>query len=379
MSPTEYRKHFPIFSSRSYLFWGALAPAATEVRAQWDSWAEAWSTDPNSVITGDMKLGGMSLARQAFARLIGAEAREIALTDNTSRAANLAIRILEAKGNGYVIVDDTTYPSSVYPWRARGWDVRYVPTADAPDPAGAIADAIDDGCLAVCVSHVAPFSGLRHDLTALARAAHAHGAFLMVDAAQSAGVVPVDVHASEVDLLFTTGMKWLLGPPGIAFLYVSSELLADAPVLDVGYIGLDVASGDWPVTSLPPISREAKRYELGLPSLPALYSAAAGIEILREAGVEPISRQVEHLVTQCIDGLSEHGQESLTPRNPTLRAGVVVFRHKAASSLFDHCRSQRVDIGTVGSDLVRVDFHGFNNEDDLRRFLECFKSFTEAS
>jgi selenocysteine lyase/cysteine desulfurase len=113
MSPTEYRKHFPIFSSRSYLFWGALAPAATEVRAQWDSWAEAWSTDPNSVITGDMKLGGLSLARQAFARLIGAEASEIALTDNTSRAANLAIRILEAKGNGYIIVDDTTYPSSV--------------------------------------------------------------------------------------------------------------------------------------------------------------------------------------------------------------------------------------------------------------------------
>jgi selenocysteine lyase/cysteine desulfurase len=345
------------------------------VRAQWDSWAEAWSTDPNSVITGDMKLGGMSLARQAFARLIGAEASEIALTDNTSRAANLAIRILEAKSNGYVIVDDTTYPSSVYPWRARSWDVRYVPTADAPDPTGAIVDAIDDGCLAVCVSHVAPFSGLRHDLTALARAAHAHGAFLMVDAAQSAGVVPVDVHASEVDLLFTTGMKWLLGPPGIAFLYVSAELLADAPVLDVGYIGLDVASGDWPVTSLPAISREARRYELGLPSLPALYAAAAGIEILREAGVEPISRQVEHLVTQCIDGLSEHGQESLTPRNPTLRAGVVVFRHEAASALFDHCRSERVDIGTVGSDLVRVDFHGFNNEDDLRRFLECFKSF----
>jgi selenocysteine lyase/cysteine desulfurase len=174
-------------------------------------------------------------------------------------------------------------------------------------------------------------------------------------------------------------MKWLLGPPGIAFLYVSAELLADAPVLDVGYIGLDVASGDWPVTSLPAISREARRYELGLPSLPALYAAVAGIEILREAGVEPISRQVEHLVTQCIDGLSEHGQKSLTPRNPALRAGVVVFRHEAASSLFDHCRSERVDIGTVGSDLVRVDFHGFNNEDDLHRFLECFKSFAKAS
>jgi hypothetical protein len=57
----------------------------------------------------------------------------------------------------------------------------------------------------------------------------------------------------------------------------------------------------------------------------------------------------------------------------------VVFRHEAASALFDHCRSERIDIGTAGSDLVRVDFHGFTTKLIFAASLECFKSFTKVS
>ena len=320
-------------------------------------------------------VGEMHKLRIAFAGLIGAQAGEIALTDNTCRAANIAVRILEARPGGNVVVDDSTYPSSVYPWRAHGrHDVRYVPTDGVDDAVAAIAAQIDDQTVAVCVTHVAPFTGRRHDIAAIAEAAHAHGALVLVDAAQSAGVVPIDVRAAGVDMLVTTGMKWLLGPPGMGYLFVSPGALADAPVLDVGYVGLDTPVGDWPVGLLPPISPEARRYELGLPSLPALTASRAGIELLLSVGIERIAAHVEALVSRCMDALTERGADLLTPMSPHERAGVIAFRSDSAGGLFAACRTDAVDVGALING-IRVDPHGFNSDEDIDRFLESYDRF----
>jgi selenocysteine lyase/cysteine desulfurase len=373
----RFRSEFPITRTRAYLFSGAMAPAATPVRAAWDEWTERWSDDPNAVYTGDGLLGAADRLRESFAELIGAGPATIAITDNTCRAANIAIRILAERPGGNVVVDDGTYPSSAYPWYARGdREVRYVVTDGVDDAAGALAERIDSETVAVCITHVAPFTGRRHDLRAIAEAAHAHGAKLVVDAAQSTGVVPIDVARDGIDVLVTTAMKWLLGPPGIGFLHLDPELLADAPVLDVGYLGLDAPLGDWPPHTMPAIVADARRYELGLPNLPGVFAARAGIELLREVGVEQVFARVEELATRCIDGLAERGAELLTPAEPAQRAGVIAFRHPDAQGLFDLCRERGVDIGAIGA--VRVDPHAFNDEDDIDRFLACCDAFTPA-
>ncbi|MGA3353553.1 MAG: aminotransferase class V-fold PLP-dependent enzyme [Acidimicrobiales bacterium] len=373
MDIADFRAQFPVLEKRAYLYSGSLAPAAASVRQQWDLWSNAWSYDPRSVMTLEAKLGRMSSLREAFAALIGADSSEIALVDNTSRAANIAVRILENRGRGNVVVDDSTYPSSVYPWRAHGRDVRYVPTDGIVDATEAVAQAIDDETIAVCVSHVSPFSGRKHDLAAIGSAAHTHGALLMVDAAQTAGVLPINVRVEGIDLLVTTSMKWLLGPPGIGYLYVGRTVLSNAPVLDVGYIGLDCPHGEWPVRTLPPISPDAIRYELGLPSLPALAAARAGIELLLGVAVEQIEAHAAHLVTRCMDGLLDRGFDIVTPLDPKSRGAVIVFRCERKEDLVSTCRSHGVDIG-LGTRFVRVDPHGFNNEEDIDRFLVCCSS-----
>jgi selenocysteine lyase/cysteine desulfurase len=365
------RDAFPICRTRAYLFSGALAPAATPVRAAWDAWSDSWSLDPNAVYTGEAMMGRMDALREAFAGVIGADPGGIALTDNTCRAANIAVRIAAARpGRTNVVVDDGTYPSSVYPWRAHGThEVRQVTTDGVADAAAVVAQAVDERTAAVCITHVAPFTGRRHDLRALADAAHGHGAWLMVDAAQSAGVVPMDVRAEGVDMLVTTGMKWLLGPPGVGYLYLAPHVLADAPVLDVGYIGLDVDLGDWPVDHVPPITPTARRYELGLPSLPALAASRAGIELLVEAGIEAVFERSASLVDRCLDGLAARSAEIVTPLPRDQRAGVIVFGHADPADLFARCRDQGVDIGVL-PDRVRVDPHAFNSEEDIDRLLE---------
>ena len=160
-------------------------------------------------------------------------------------------------------------------------------TDGVADAASLIAEQVDDETTAVCITHVAPFTGRRHDLRALAEVCHAHGALLMVDAAQTTGVVPIDVVAEGIDMLVTTGMKWLLGLPGVGYLYVAPEVLREAPVLDVGYLGLDtdarrLAGGRDARRSCP----DGRRYELGLPSLPALAACTAGIELLLDVGID---------------------------------------------------------------------------------------------
>jgi selenocysteine lyase/cysteine desulfurase len=314
----------------------------------------------------------MDELRSAFGRLIGADPSSVTLTDNTCRSANIAIGILAARPGSNVIVDDGTYPSSVYPWRAHeNREVRLVHTDGVADAASLIAEQVDDETTAVCITHVAPFTGRRHDLRALSAVCHEHGALLMVDAAQTTGVVPIDVVAEGIDLLVTTGMKWLLGLPGVGYLYVAPEVLREAPVLDVGYLGLDTPLGDWPVGELPGILADARRYELGLPSLPALAACTAGIELLLEVGIDRIFAQSERLTTRAIEGLAERGRTITTPTDPAQRAGVIALPSDDPAAEFERCRRAGVDIGTLIGGL-RIDPHGYNDDEDIDRLLACF-------
>jgi selenocysteine lyase/cysteine desulfurase len=377
MDIAAFRSQFPITRTRAYLFSGALAPAARPVRAAWDDWTEGWTYDPNYVYDGDFMLGSMDGMRASFGRLIGASASSVTITDNTSRAANIAIRILDARPGSNVVVDSGTYPSSVYPWVATtDKDVRFVPTDGVADAAGALAEQVDVETVAVCVTHVAPFTGRRHDLRSIADVAHAAGAFLLVDAAQSTGVVPIDVERDGVDALVTTAMKWLLGPPGVGFLYLAPELLDGSPVLDVGYIGLDAPLGEWPPDAMPRVVTDGRRHELGLPDLPGVVAARAGIELLMDVGVEAIHRQVEGLATKLIEGLTARGLQVVTPTDPAQRAGVIVFEHADGPALFGYLRERGVDIGLLPPPGVRVDPHGFNDEGDVVRFLDGLDAFT---
>ena len=148
---------FPALRTRAYLFAGALTPAAKPVRAAWDDWTDSWQYDPNFVYTGPMMTGRMDELRAAFGRLIGGDPASVSLTDNTCRAANIGVGILSARPGSNVVVDDGTYPSSVYPWRAHGQrEVRLVHTDGVADAASLIAEQVDDETTAVCITTSRP-------------------------------------------------------------------------------------------------------------------------------------------------------------------------------------------------------------------------------
>ena len=189
----------------------------------------------------------------------------------------------------------------------------------------------------------------------------------MVDAAQSLGVVPVDVMADGVDVLVGTSMKWLLGMPGIAYLYLAPELEQLVPLLDIGYAGLADQGAHWPRAELPPALPGAARFEGGIPALYAIPAATAGLEIIADVGVPVIAGQVTRLVTDVMRILRAHGLRPLTPDLEPSRAGVVAAYLDGAHDLATALARRRVDVGGYPWGLLRIDPHAYCSEADIER------------
>jgi cysteine desulfurase / selenocysteine lyase len=371
----EFRSLFPITRERAYLFSGAIAPSNERTEAALEEWARLWRSRP--LLSYDAAVEQIEALRAAIARLLGVRATRVSISDNTSRASNTAVRLVRCPSGANVVFDETTYPSSRYPWLSL---TAAAPRVAVGNPGERRSDAvircIDRDTVAVSISHVAPLTGVRHDLRAIADAAHRHGAVLIVDIAQTAGVVPISLDDDGVDMAVGTTMKWLLGPPGVGFLALRDEDLRETSGVDLGYMALDVAGEEWPQDALPPLWPDGRRLELGMPSLPVLNPAVAGIDLLLELGVSTVHRQVEALVGRCLEGLSDLGVEVRTPVDPADRAGVVAFEHPHAQELARRLAEDGVDIGGYDYGLGRVDPHAFNTVEDIDRFLDGVRRFS---
>lgn len=364
------RAAFRALASRAYLYWGGLAPAATPVREAMERWLDVWQHDP--VEHRPRYTVDLEACRGLLAGLLGAGSDDIGIVDNTSRAANLAVAIVEANPGQNVVVDATTYDSCIYPWllsSRRGIEVRMADSRSGP--LEAIEAMVDDATAAVSISHVSHKTGFRHDLPSLAAIAHAHHALLLVDVAQSAGITPVDLRAAGVDIAYGVSMKWLCGPPGLGYLYLAPELMASREPPQVGHAGTSFGP-DGSLAFLP----GGRRYDIGVANLPGLAGFRAGLELVLAAGIQHIADQSRRLTARVVEGLASRDIETLTPESADQRAGIVAALVGDPLGLRVFLRDQSVDVWTWERDgRLRVDCHGFNTDDDIDLLLDALDAF----
>lgn len=367
---TTARARFPALDSRTYLYWGGLAPAAAPVREAMMRWVDTWELD---AITHRSRYSvDLEACRDLLAQILGVNSDDIAIVDNTSRAANLAVAIVEAKPGQNVVVDVTTYDSCIYPWllsSRSGIEVRMADSASGP--LESIEAMVDDATAAVSVSHVSHKTGFRHDLPALAAIAHAHRALLLVDVAQSAGVTPLDMRDADVDIAYGVSMKWLCGPPGLGYLYLTPELMTSREPPHVGHAGTSFGA-DGSLAFKP----GGRRYDLGVANLPGLAGFRAGLELVLAAGIERIADQTRRLTARVVDELRSRDIETLTSESADRRAGIVAALVGDPLDLRAFLRERRVDVWTWERDgRLRVDCHGFNTDDDIDRLFDALDLF----
>ncbi|MBO9353206.1 aminotransferase class V-fold PLP-dependent enzyme [Bordetella petrii] len=306
------RAQFPVTQRLLYFDSAHQAPLATCVRAALDAFLD------ESQHHGGPKplwLGRVPAVRQRAAALLGARADEIAFVKNTSEGLNIAAHALPLRRGDNVLMMAGDHPNNTYAWlnlRRRGIEVRFIPAGPAGLTAAACQAHADARTRVVALSHVTSDTGLRMDLANVGAFCKARGIHLVVDAIQSLGVHPIDVHALSISVLAAGCHKGLLLPQGLGLLYVSSDL-ADLQPTYLAAAAVANAPPDRIVRGDPVLRPGAARFEIGNLSLPHVHALDAALAFLASVGVANIAHHVQALGQRLARHMQALGVPLLAP------------------------------------------------------------------
>lgn len=372
----DLRNRFPLCGRRAYFFAGAQAPLATDVRAAMQDFLELW--EERAWRFEQTEWRWFDDAAKLLGTILGCESLRVAATENTSHAMNLATAMVlarwtrDGRSPANVVVSHEAHPASSYAWvnaRRLGapLDLRWSVPESGQDPAEALAGSVDERTIAVIASHVSNLTGERLDVPGLASRFPKRSFALLLDAAQSAGVLPLQ---AEVDLCDFVGMpayKWLFGPPGVGFLVSARSWLDDIGPPFVGWASVkDVMAMDPRDLDLAP---GGTAFRLGIPNFIGMAGAAAGLKLWTDAGGERIATRVHDLTDRFLRGLSDLGHQSPTPSDWSRRAGVVAVELADPERVMADLLEAGIEVG-VELTRLRVDPHAYNTEEEIDRLLD---------
>ena len=373
--PKEWRDEFPVVSERTYLISASLGPLSRRSRALAEQHLDLWQRLGPEELWFDHAFPMLDRCRESFASLIGASLHEVAIVPSVSSGLSSIATCLDFNVRPKVVMTEMDFPTNHYVWRAqerRGAKIEVVSSPDGVhiDPDDFVA-AIDEQTLVVNLNRVLFESSYIQDAEAIIDKAHTVGAFVVVDDFHGSGIVPVDVHDLNVDFYLTGALKWLCGGQGIAFLYCRADLIEKVNPLVVGWFGTKDPF-DFDRSGLR-LRDDARRFETGTFAVPQAFTAAGGLEIILEVGVENIRALSRTLTDGLIERLDDAGLEVLSPRDGTRRSGIVRVKipgGRAETERVLHELFSRDVVLDSRSDALRISPHFFNDESDLDRCVE---------
>jgi kynureninase len=321
-----YRSEFPILQRKTYMnscSLGALSNRSMQGMAQflemWNEWgAHAWY---------EIWMGEIAKARQKFAKIIGAQLHEVAIAPSVSVALSSIATALDYSERNNVVMAAMDFPTLAYQWLAKqrlGVECRFVESPDRiHTPPEAFEQLVDGKTALVATSRVFYSSGYIQDVRAVADIAHKHGAYVLIDDYQGTGQIPINVNALDIDFLVTGTLKWLMGGPGLAFVYIREGLLAQLQPTITGWFGhqdqFQFKTKEFE------FRREATRVEMGTPAVPTIYTTNGGLDIIQEISVESICERSRYLTNDLIAQAREHGWNVRAPQEPERRSSIVML------------------------------------------------------
>ena len=366
--PERIRHRFPIFEHRVYInscSQGALSNAVRDAYEQylsdWDEQGAPW----------EYWVERQEAARASFADLINAVPEEVAVTTSLSAGvASLASGLRFAR-RSKVVLTDWEFPTIGQIWHAqeaRGARVAHV--KEAPDgtlPLEQFDAAIDEDTLLVSITHVCYRNGAMVDVRDVVELAHERGAYVLLDAFQSVGSLPVDVKKLDVDFLGAGVLKYLLGSAGLGFLYARSDVVEKVwPTATGWFADENIFAMDH--TDYSP-ARTAARFQSGTPPVPSIYAGIAGMELMKEIGVAETREHVNDLNAYLIEGLDDLDAKVVTPAQ---RGALICVKATDAKGLVAALGGDAIVTSERDSNL-RISAHAYNTREDVDAVLESLR------
>jgi kynureninase len=371
MELADYRERFPILEHTTYLInhsLGAMPRAVEERVAEYAStwrergiraWAEGWWTMPLTV--GDQ-----------IGRIIGAPPGSTVMHQNVAVAEATVLscfRPVDPQRNR-VVYEEGNFPSVRYLYQAQP-DLEVVV---APDD-GSVVEALNERTLLVPISHVLFRTGEIQDVAAIVRRAHEVGAHVVLDAYQSAGIVPLDVTALNVDFAVGGSVKWLCGGPGNGWLYVRPDL---ADILQPTYTGWQAHARPFGFEPELEYAEGAARFLTGTPNVPALYAGTPGYDLIEEIGVDRIRENSLRQTQLLIELADDAGFDVASPRDPARRGGTVTVRVPDFEAVHEELGDRQIICDFRPGAGLRLGPHFFNTDAELRYAVSQITDIVES-
>jgi cysteine desulfurase / selenocysteine lyase len=363
------RTEFPWADETTYLNHASIGPLPERTRLALEAFNRRRAT-PFRLPDRDL-FGTLAESRRLLAQLIGATSEEIALTVNTGFGLGVVARALPLRQGDVVLLSDREFPANVYPWirlRELGIEVELVPTTAEgwPDEARLLHRLEDPRVRVLAVSLVQFSNGYCVDLEALSAATRRIGAYLVVDAIQAVGQLPVDVGRTPVDILACGGQKWLLSPWGSGFVYVRRELIRDLSPPVTGWMAFEGTDDLSRLTSYSDTLRaDARRFELITLPYQDFAGMNASLELVLELGVERIRDHLQRLHAPVLAWAARTGAGVVSPRGPR-GSGILCLAPADVGGAFRRLKAARI-ICSLREGAIRLSPHGYNTVAEMER------------
>jgi selenocysteine lyase/cysteine desulfurase len=364
MDITKIRTLFPVTKEAIYLNSASQSPLNTCVQNKLEAYLK-------TEITFEGKKGfNRDDIRIPLANLLGGSSEEYALTTSTGVGLGMIAQGIDFKKGDNIIIPEKEHWNNAFPWlhlEKKGVEIRFVKlNKDNSLNPKAIERLIDNKTRVVAVAAVRFNSGFRPNLGEISKIAHAENALFVVDAAQGAGMVPINVDKDGIDIMAGCGFKWLLGMHGTGFLYVSNRVVKMIqPVLP----GMYAAHIKYDKLSY---YEDARKFETGTLAYSLFTAWSAGLELLLSIGVHTIYEKALENTTLIINGLLKNNYNLITPiKNKEERSAIVHFyanSYEKTNELFSKLKAHKVLV-TLQGENIRVSPNFFTTKEEIEVFL----------
>ncbi|MFL5320803.1 MAG: aminotransferase class V-fold PLP-dependent enzyme [Myxococcaceae bacterium] len=373
----KWRAEFPILEKkRGYLINNSLGAMPRKVYDGLKSYADLWATE--GVVAWHDWLPLVQNTADMLGRIFNAPAGTTMMHQNVATLTSIVASALDFSGKkNRIVVSELNFPSVVYNWfqqQKLGAKVDVVKSRDGGLNLETedLVKAIGPDTLIVSLDLVLFRSSGLIDIKPVIEAAHKHGAYVFLDCYQATGAVPIDVQALGVDFLIGGSVKWLCAGPGAAYLYVRKDLIGKLQPRMTGWFS-DKEPFAFRFGDVNPAD-DAHRFMGGSPSVPALYAARPGYEIVSQVGVDRIREKSLRQTTMLMQLADEQGLKVNTPREPHRRGNTVCVDFEGS----EHCSQFLIERGFVidwrPNGGVRISPHFYNSDEECRAIMDEIKS-----
>jgi len=360
------RSLFPVTEKYIYMNHAAVAPLSTRVRDAMIGLIED-QTHHGSVNYYDW-LATYEHSRESAARLVNCQPHEIAFTQNTSAGLSAIANGIDWREGDNVVGCNVEFPSNVYPWMRladeRGIRIKLAEERDGRIDADELLSLIDDRTRVVTISWVQFASGFRSDLRRIGQFCRERGVIFVVDVIQGLGGLKLDVERDCVDAFAADAHKYLLGPEGVALLYISDRVIDRIRPTVVGWTSvknyekhldydLDYREG-------------ALRFECGTLNTAGVYGLGAAIDLFLEAGAEKIEEYLIGLSGYLAERLVSKGYRVVSSRRSGESSAILtcVHEHHSPKALYKVLLERNI-ITAHRANRLRISPHFYNTRDEV--------------